>query len=576
VDYNFNKFTDENLKSLRKEVLARKAAREPRPWETRTPGEGGARPKQLPPDHPAHHEPWTHPVTGEVYRCSDYNPYCTGVSGDWTTWIFLAGRGTGKTMAGAQWCLAMALSEPEIYVGVCAPTYAAVQRVCFEDLQSGIRALALPGEIVDYNRNNLQITMRNGSIIQGFTAEKEENVRGSNLSYCWFDELAMIKYHRFFDYGLKPALRVKPRNNEPRLMITTTPKKMRLLRELLKQADKEPGRIHITRARSEENVAFAEGALRDLRRQYKGTYLERQELEGELVEEADGALFRQEDFSEFRIEPGQEPPFRRVVVAIDPATTSSDSSDETGICVAAEGTDHHFYTLEDCSLRANPDMCMQVVAAAYHRWDADLVIGEKQGVGDYMREALAKVDPNIPFKSIPVMKGKLIRAQSVSILASQGRIHMLGDDFEKLEEQLTAMTPDDDRAQMHDDRADAWVWAMREITGQGAGSYKEMYGFMSCPVCGQDVNEHLEKQCRYCGWVVPEKAPVSKRDRATRWSAAYMKNCERGHEYSMTFSECPICKKDPGTYLAAIARIGSDSFSRLGYTGRDPFRGRRI
>jgi len=173
------------------------------------------------------------------------------------------------------------------------------------------------------------------------------------------------------------------------------------------------------------------------------------------------------------------------------------------------------------------------------------------------------------------MKGKLIRAQSVSILASQGRIHMLGDDFEKLEEQLTAMTPDDDRAQMHDDRADAWVWAMREITGQGAGSYKEMYGFISCLNCGQDVNEHLDKKCRYCGWIVPEKIPASKRDRATRWSSAYMRNCERGHEYSMAAGECPVCRKDPREYLATVAKLGTSSYSRLGYTGKDWLRGRR-
>jgi phage terminase large subunit-like protein len=570
------KLPPEAQKQLAREILAWKSANEPRLWETRTPGIGGARNKQLPPDHPRHHEPWTNPRNGVTYRCSDYNPYCTGPSPDWTTWLVIAGRGTGKTMAGSQWSLAMALSEPGIYVGVCAPTYSAVQRTCFEDLQSGIRALAQPGEIADYNKNNLTITMRNGSIIQGFTAEKEESIRGSNLSYCWFDELALIKYHRFFDYGLKPAMRVKPRDNDPRLMVTTTPKKMRLLRELLRQWEKEPHKIHVTRARSEENPAFAEGALEDLRRQYKGTYLERQELEGELIEEADGALFRVEDFSEFRVEPGFEPQFRRVVVAIDPATTSSDSSDETGIVVAAEGVDHHFYTLEDCSLRGTPDRCMQVVAAAFHRWDADLVIGEKQGVGDYMREALAKVDPNIPFKPIVAMKGKLIRAQSVSILAAQGRVHMLGTDFEALEEQLASMTPDDDRKSMHDDRADAWVWAMREITGQGAGSYKEMYGFVACGNCSEDVNEILDVKCRHCGTPVPDRPVPAKKDRSTRWSSAYTRICGTGHEYSINLRECPDCKTDPVVYLKDAARLSGSSSSWLSYSPRNWLQGRRM
>jgi phage terminase large subunit-like protein len=340
-----SKLSSETKQRLADELRALKEFYEPRAWEKM------ARNKQLPPDHPLHHLPWKHPRTGKTYTCG-----CDGIDNDWTKWIFLAGRGTGKTMAGSQWTLAMAMSEPGIYVAVCAPTFANVRATCFEDLQSGILANAAPGEVVEYNRNNLELKLRNGSVIRGFSAENTDSVRGQNLSYCWFDELAMIKYTKFFHYGLMPALRTRPKNNPPRVMITTTPSSLRLVRDLVEQAETDP-KIHITAAVSEENPYFAEDALADLRRQYKGTYLEQQELEGKLVLGSDGALFTIENFCEYRIHPGDEPEFRRIVVAIDPATTTSDTSDESGIVVAAEGVDHHFYTLEDCSRAGSRRTC---------------------------------------------------------------------------------------------------------------------------------------------------------------------------------------------------------------------------
>ena len=311
-------------------------------------------------------------------------------------------------------------------------------------------------------------------------------------------------------------------------------------------------------------------------RLYKGTYLERQELKGELVDEADGALFRVEDFNEYRIEPGTEPAFRRTIVSIDPATTSSESSDETGIVVAAEGIDNNYYTLADLSMRGTPTMCMETVVAAYHGYTAAYVVGEKNAVGDYMREALEKVDHHVPFKAVPAMKGKLIRAVPVSIHAAQGRIHMIGSGFTELEDQLSAMTPDGDRSKMHDDRADAWVWAMLELIGENSGSYKEMYGFVPCDNCGEDINEQLDKKCRHCGTPVPEKAVPAGRDRSTRWSSAYQKLCDNGHEFSMNLRSCPQCATSPGEYLAAVARLSGNNFMHSGFTGKDWFSGRRI
>lgn len=555
------KLSPETQQKLTQGILAVKAASEPRPWERM------ARNKQLPPDHPRHHLPWTHPKTGKVYTCG-----CDGANREWTKWILLAGRGTGKTRAGAEWALAMALSEPDIYVGVCAPTFMNVRATCFEDLQSGILAVARPGEIVDYNRNDLRLTLRNGSIIRGFSAQNIDSVRGANLSYAWFDELAMIQYQRFFDYGLEPALRIRPKNNPPRMVITTTPSKLRLIRDLVEQADVNP-LLHITAAVSEENPHFDEDALKALRRRYRGTYLEKQELEGILVDGSDGALFSIENFSEHRIFPAETPEFRRIVVAIDPATTSAESSDETGIVVAAEGIDHHFYTLQDCSMRGTPDQCMKTVADAYHRWEADLVVGENT-VGDYMPELLAKQDPNIPFKSVHAMKAKFIRAEPVSLLAAQGRVHMVGV-FDELEKQLSAMTPDVERSRMHDDHADAWVWAMTELSRRGSASYMEMYGFYPCPTCGEDVNQVLDKECRHCGEGIHPMEKEKVKDRSTRWASAYQKTCEAEHKFPMKLARCPVCYPDPNRYLGQVAKLSGNARGWQ-YSERNWLTGRRL
>lgn len=219
---------------------------------------------------------------------------------------------------------------------------------------------------------------------------------------------------------------------------------------------------------------------------------------------------------------------------------------------------------------------MQVVADLYWEYGANMVVGEAQVIGDYMKEALAQIDPNILFKKVTAQKSKHIRAVPVANVAVQGRIHMVGF-FEELEKQLLAMTPDSDRSKAHDDRADAWVYAMTELIGQHGGSYLEIYGFGECAQCGGRINDRLEKKCRHCGEPVPEKQPVTKRTSGSDWSFAYQKACDNGHLYSIAEASCPQCKHDPGVYLAAISRFGGSNTPIRGYAGgRDWFTGRRI
>jgi phage terminase large subunit-like protein len=499
---------------------------------------------------------------------------------------------TGKTKAGSNWVLEMALSKPGLYVGLCAPTHDDIRSVCIEG-DSGLLAEARRNSVdipeKSYNKNRQEIELPNGSRIRGFSAEKPESIRGENLSYVWFDELAMIRYFSFYHEGLQPALR---KGENPRLMITTTPKRVRLIRDLIEESrfeftgedGGEGTGVHLTEAISAENIHFSRKQRLRLERKYAGNpVMLAQELRGEMLGEVDGALFPIDKFNETRVFPDKDalPQWRRVVVAIDPATTSRESSDETGIVIAAEGEDGDFYCLEDCSGKFPPDQQMKVVAEAFHRRDADCVVGEVNMTGDYMRSLLNTVDANIPLRSVHGMRGKVSRAQGPSSLFMQGRIHMVGDHFAKLEDQLAAMAEGDDRSRMKDDRADAFVWAMIHLSGAGQGDWGLVYGFRDCVKCGARVNEDKDRRCANCGAEVAPAPPKHPGGRPARepWSAAYLNTCASekcGKTYPRHERTCPHCSPSPESYMRRVMALSAGGGGWIGYSGKDILRGRRF
>ena len=494
---------------------------------------------------------------------------------------------TGKTRAGSAWTIEMALSKADIHVGVCGPRYDDVRAICIEG-ESGILAEAKRSgvEITSYNKNLQELELFNGSKIRGFSAEKPDSIRGQNLSYVWFDELASIRYFQFYHEGLMPALR---KGKRPRLMITTTPKRIRLIRKLIEDSGYEfegkdggPGTgVHLTKATSAENIHFSRIARERIEREYAGNpVMLQQELQGLLLSDAAGSLFPIDQFNETRIFPGKDtlPQWRRVVVAIDPATTNKDTSDETGVIVTAEGDDGDFYCLEDCSGRFAPDQQMRVVAEAYYRHNADCVVGEVNMTGDYMRALLSTVDPNIPLRSVHGMKGKVSRAQGPSSLFMQGRIHHVGDNFRLLEDQLSAMAEGDDRNRMKDDRADGWVWSILHLSGTGQGNWAQVYGFRDCHSCGSRVNEDKDLVCGHCGAKVSKQAPKHAGGRPAQipWSEAYLKTCPNGHKYTPRERSCPECSPSPETYLARALASTQGGGGKLGYMGGNWLAGRRF
>jgi predicted phage terminase large subunit-like protein len=234
----------------------------------------------------------------------------------------------------------------------------------------------------------------------------------------------------------------------------------------------------VTRGSTFDNAKnLAPTALADLKLRYEGTRLGRQELYGEIIDEVDGALWRLDDIDKSRV--NSIPPLARIVVAIDPAVTSGEKSDQTGIVVAGVTPDGHYYVLEDLTQRSTPDAWARTAVEAFHRHKADRIVGEANNGGDMIESLLRQVDPLVPYKKVHATRGKLIRAEPIASLYEQGRSHHLGS-FPELEDQMCNYTPDSD---FSPDRLDAMVWAMTELM-EGASA---MLGLASlaqfCPSC---------------------------------------------------------------------------------------------
>ena len=394
-----------------------------RPWQ------GMARPKQLPPHNPRHHL-----ADENGNSCG-----CGGVDEGYEVFLFCAGRGVGKTLSGSNNIVTDALAGCTVNPGgschqcphtfaVCAPTRDHLKQTCFEG-DSGILSALEDGEYTSYNKSLLMVTMRNGNVIRGFSAENEERYRGPNLSGVWVDELGVFRHEGVW-HQMKFALRI---GLHPRVYVTTTPRPTKLIRQLFK--DVESGKVHLTTGSTTENAAnLSATMLESLHERYGGTRLGRQELEGSLLEDIEGSLWNRDWFDRDRV--SQAPAdLTRVVVAMDPAVTTGEDSDETGIIVAASAADGHAYILADLTRRDTPFNCCRRAVDAYHEFRADAIVGEQNNGGDYIRDLVSSVDPAVTYRQVYATRGKATRAQPVSSLYEQGKVHHVGS-FPDLEDQM--------------------------------------------------------------------------------------------------------------------------------------------
>ncbi|HVA13449.1 MAG TPA: terminase family protein [Stellaceae bacterium] len=375
---------------------------------------------------------------------------------DWRVWLLLAGRGFGKTRSGAEWVRAQAENGAAKRIALVAPTARDARLVMVEG-ESGLLSIASAEVRPAFAPTTRQLTWPNGAVATLFSADEPDRLRGPQFDAAWCDELAAWRYPAAWDM-LMMGLRL---GENPRAVVTTTPKPVKLIRALLASPD-----CVVTRGTTRDNVAnLAPGFLTAILQQYEGTRLGRQELDAELLDDMPGALWSRDAIERDRVEAWREgggPALRRIVVAIDPAASASADADETGIVVAALGQDGAGYVLDDLSGRLSPHDWAARAIDAYRAHRADRIVAEVNNGGAMVEATLRVLDAGISYRPVHASRGKLARAEPVAALYQQGRIHHVGS-FPALEDQMCAFTGGPLSHSASPDRVDALVWALSEL-----------------------------------------------------------------------------------------------------------------
>lgn len=406
----------------------------------------------------------------ERYRWENYaRPDQLAPPGDWLVWLILAGRGWGKTRTGAEYVkdghTQSILRLPGARWALVAETFADGRDTMVEG-ESGLLAVlppsALRGGTVDtaWNRSLGELHLANGARARVYSSEKPGSLRGPQHHGAWGDEPAKWRDAHRGDTddttwsNLMLGLRL---GADPRVVLTTTPKRVALLAG---RRDR-PGLlgitgVYVTRGSTYDNLANLAPTFRaKILERYEGTRLGRQELYAELLDDVEGALWQAATIDDHRVD--DFPDLDRLVIAVDPAVTAGEDSDDTGIIVAGRHGPN-LYVLEDHTCHDDPTTVMVRVAALYHELAADQVIVEANNGGDYLPALLRTVDPTIPCQTVHAARGKRTRAEPIHGLYEQGRVHHVGV-HPQLEEQMTSWVP----GQPSPDRLDALVWAITAL-----------------------------------------------------------------------------------------------------------------
>lgn len=374
----------------------------------------------------------------------------------WTVWLYQAGRGSGKTQAGSETVREWAASGRYGRIGLIAPTAADVRDVMIEG-ESGLLAVCR-ADRPTYEPSKRRLTFPNGAIATLYSAEEADRLRGPQHHALWCDELAAWKNAQAVWDMAMFGLRLGKR---PRAIVTTTPKPIPLLRALAKRQGQD---VAITRGRTADNADnLAPTFLNAIVGRYAGTRLGRQELEAELLEDTPGALWTRDLIEACRRDRAGIPTLKRIVVAIDPAVSVGEDSDETGIIVAALGADDKGYVLEDASGKLTPIEWARKAVELYRSHGADRIIAEANQGGLLVETTVRTVDQNVSFKAVHASRGKITRAEPIAALSEQRRIQLAGS-FPELEDQLCTYAAGSSDSP---DRLDAMVWAFTELMVEG-------------------------------------------------------------------------------------------------------------
>ena len=351
-----------------------------------------------------------------------------------------------------------------------------------QDMIEGALLQVLDPWIERYNRSSLEIFLTNGAKLKGYSSERPHTLRGPNFVGAWADEVAawLDADHAPSEDSTWSNLEFATRADdmgtwEPRIIATTTPKPVRLLRVRDKQDDFYPGlvddpQVVVTRMRTHDNLGnLAKGFASRILKRYDGTRLAAQELDGELLDEIEGALWTQATISNMRSTlanlQGPTGGFYRVVVSVDPTVGDGRvSNDECGIIVGALGRDGRCWVLDDRSMKGPPSAWCRAVGDAFQTWGGSHVLVETNQGGQLIRETLGRYYPNLPVKTVRAKDGKRVRAEGPALLCEQDRVRFAGI-FAGLADQLTTWDPlsSDDSP----DRLDAFVYLVAHLLPAG-------------------------------------------------------------------------------------------------------------
>ena len=380
--------------------------------------------------------------------------------GNWRIWLILAGRGFGKTRAGAETLRTWIKKGFCRRLALVGETEKDVRQVMVEG-ESGLLNIHPPSEKPRYESSKHQLIWPNGAIATCFSGQSYERLRGPQFDGAWVDELAKFKEGEKLWDQLMFSLRL---GVNPRAIVTTTPRPKRLVKRLLK----DPAVI-VTRGSTFENVSNLAAPFLDfIKRKYEQTSLGRQELYAELIEDHKGALW-----SRFLLEQARqnykEHPLERIVISIDPAVSHGEKSDETGIIATGITMERQGVVLEDLSLKGRPSEWIQRAVEAYHRLKADRIIAEVNMGGDLVEQLLRTYDPSVSYRAVRASRGKVIRAEPIAALYEQGKVwHKTY--FHKLDEQLCTYIPG--VSKNSPDRLDALVWGLTNLMIRPLGQQK--------------------------------------------------------------------------------------------------------
>ncbi len=365
----------------------------------------------------------------------------------------MGGRGAGKTRAGAEWLRAQAESGRRGRFALVGATLSDVREVMVGG-ESGLIAIAPKDMRPHYEVSRRRLVWPNGAEARAFSAEDPDSLRGPQFDAAWCDEFAAWAKQGAALTVLDMGLRI---GADPRAVITTTPKPTPAMWNLLRMNG-----LVLSKASTTDNAAnLAPGFLHSVTERYGGTDLARQELDGEMIEDLPGAVFRQAWIR--RVRPNEMPELRRIVVAVDPPAGGGPKSDECGIVVAGATYDGEprGYVLADWSFRADgPDDWARRAMRAFDEFKADCVIAEANQGGDMVRTILAKFGAACAVTMVRATRGKTVRATPVAMAYQRGEVAHVGV-FAELEEQMRSLSRDKDSGA--DDRVDALVWALTDL-----------------------------------------------------------------------------------------------------------------